>query len=346
MTEYGQTATSLFRRVNKMPVFLAQATLPDGTYAMLGDTEKEKAHIIKGTPAEFAATQGKSGPKPSSRYSVYTTAGFAFARTGWGEVRPFADETMLSIRFGVPRQIHGHDDGSSITLYGYGTPLLLDSGKYTYNNNDYKTYFQGRKAHNLVTVDDAKFDPNAFTKHLWTRVSPTMFELATESNPYIGVTDTRRVTLSQKLGYVVVDDRLDSGVIHSTYRQLWHLKEKSDPVVSGSRTWTQQANGNILIVQLIAPDATNVINGATSPIQGWLSYEYNKKVAAPVVEAQINGSYAKFLTLLVPYATTQPIVKVTNLEITSSGYAMTVNIDGRSESLLMSATGSKITSLN
>ena len=116
--ECGYPLGTVFDRVDLMPTFLAQATQPDGTYLPIGDSEAAPAAAIAGTPAEFAATMGASGPRPASTARVYG-AGYAMVRTGWGETRPFSDEVMLSIRFGPARIFHGHADGSAITLFGY-----------------------------------------------------------------------------------------------------------------------------------------------------------------------------------------------------------------------------------
>lgn len=343
LAECGQAVGSAFARLARMPAFLAQATLPNGTYTMLGDTQGTKASPIAGTPAEFAATLGASGPKPASTYGTYPM-GFGFVRTGWGETRAMTDETMLSVRFGRARQYHGHYDGSSITLYGHGSPLLLDSGQYSYNTGPYRTYFMSRAAHNLVTADNATLDAGAGTTELWNRVSPTMYELALSGTPYVGVTASRRVTFSRSGGYAVVDDRVTSA-IGRTFRQLWHLREASAPVLSGSRAWTRRTRGNVLIVQVLAPTYTRIVSGATSPIQGWLSYTYGRKVAAPVVEARRYGTAVRFLTVLIPYASVRPAVSISGLRLSASGYSMIVTVGGRRESIVAAGTGSSITPL-
>src|SRR5688572_21748609 len=135
-----------------MPYFLGFGILPNGEYEMLGDTDGIKAQAIPGTWSEYSATLGASGPQPSETAAVYR-AGFLFARSGWGTERPITDEVALSLRFGPAPIIHGHADHGSIALYGHGSRLLVDPGKYTYNANQWRTWFRGRTAHNVVTVD-------------------------------------------------------------------------------------------------------------------------------------------------------------------------------------------------
>ena len=341
LAECGQPIGSAFARVDRMPTFLAHATLPDGTYVPLGDTQAGNASSIRGTPAEFAATLGASGPKPSSTSRVYG-AGFAFARTGWGETRPYADETMLSVRFGPARIFHGHNDGSAVTLYAYGASVLLDSGMYSINPGPYRHYFIGRSAHNVVTVDHARSTPKA-TKVLWKRSSSTLFELLMSGHPYAGVAAERRVTFSRGLGYVIVDDRLGS-TTSRTFHQLWHLREGSAPARSGARTWTTSDRSNVLMIQVIPPTSTRIVSGRTSPIQGWVSYHRDKRLAAPVVDSQRSGASARFLTVLVPFATTRPTVTLSHLRLWSGGYDVIVTIDGKSEHVFAARSTSRITS--
>lgn len=339
--ECGVPLGTAFDRVDLMPAFLAHATQPDGTYVPIGDTNPSRASAIVGTPAEFAATQGAAGPRPSSTSRVYG-AGYAFVRTGWGERRAFADEVLMSVRFGPGRVFHGHEDGTAITLYGYGAPVLLDSAMYSIEPGPYRRYFVGRRAHNVVTVDGATSRPEEPTSVLWKRSSDRLFELSMTGRPYAGVTANRRVTFSRALGYAIIDDRLTASS-RRTFRQLWHLRPGAWPVTSGSRTWTRSARANVLIVR-ITPAATRIVQGATSPIQGWVSFQVFEKQAAPVVESRRTGVRAQFLTLLVPYATSRPAVSVSDVAITPRGYALTVTIDGVSERVAAGGDASWIAS--
>ncbi len=339
LAECGRTPGSEYDRIDRMPLFLAHATLPNGNYSPLGDTQAAPATVITGTPAAFAATKGASGPKPSSTSHVYT-AGFAFVRTGWGEKRPFADETMLTMRFGPARRFHGHEDGTSITLYGYGRPLLLDGGQYSIIDSPFRRYFAGRTGHNVVTTDGLAATPGP-VRLRWSRSSSTMLEVDTSWTPYAGVTGDRRVTFSRRLGYVVVDDRMTS-TTGRTFRQLWHLREGTRPTIDGARVTTHATRGNLVIVQVLPASATRMISGATSPIQGWISYRQGARLAAPVVESRRWGTSVRFLTLLVPSATSPRSVAVTRVTLRPGGYTLTVTIGGRSERVTAGTTSSSI----
>jgi hypothetical protein len=97
----------------------------------------------------------------------------------------------------------------------------------------------------------------------------------------------------------------------------------------------------VLIVR-ITPAATRIVRGATSPIQGWVSFRVFQKQAAPVVESRRTGASAQFLTLLVPYATRRPAVSVSNVVISPRGYALTVTVGGVSERVAAGGESSRI----
>ena len=104
LSQCGFRVPRTFARVDRMPAFLAQATLPNGYYVTLGSGLNNPSLPIPGTDAEFAATQGRSGREPDRTIAEYAS-GFVFGRTGWGDSRPFADEDAFSLRFGPPPRV-------------------------------------------------------------------------------------------------------------------------------------------------------------------------------------------------------------------------------------------------
>ena len=153
----GLAVPSAFTRVARMPEFLAHATVAGRHVRPArrhGPAGREGHH---GTAAEFAATAGASGPKPPTTVRRYA-AGYLFARSGWGDVRPFSGETYLTMRFGPGVAFHGHPDGQSLTLSARGRRLLVDPGKYTYTAGAWKAFFESRAAHNVVVVDGLTYD--------------------------------------------------------------------------------------------------------------------------------------------------------------------------------------------
>lgn len=321
-----------------MPRFLAMATLPNREYEMLGDTEADRIRSYPGTWAEFVASGGAHGPKPPAVMAF--ADGYLFGRSGWGEDRAFADETFLSVRWGDgPRTAHGHPDGTSLTLYAWGTRLLVDPGKWTFNHDAWRAFFTSRGAHDVVVVDGLSWGRSAPTTRLSRTQTSRFVDLRLATDGFAGVHQVRRVTWSRRLDYILVEDRLTS-TTPRTFRQLWHLVDGSAPSLGASTVVTHRPRGNVLIQQLAGGPSLRIVSGRTDPIQGWISYRYGEKVAAPVVEAVQRGSQVTYLTLIVP-AAGAPAVSVSNLRSTSRGYAVTIAIGGHAERVV--AAGSTLT---
>jgi hypothetical protein len=330
-------------RLQRMPQFLGYATLPNGEYEMIGDLDRMAARNLPGTAAEFAATKGASGTRPADTVAVYK-AGWLFARSGWGERRPWADEVTLSLRFGPGPQIHGHADHGSITLYGYGSRLLIDPGKYTYNRDAWRSWFKGRTAHNVVTADGAAYDFFASSRLLDHSRNATMVTARVHMTGTAGVGHVRGITFSRNLDYVLVDDRLTSAT-RRTYRQLWHLTDDANPALASWWFRTQRSRGNVQVRQLITTGTTSrVVTGRTSPIQGWVAWKHGVRSPAPVVEVLRSGTNVRFLTLIVPAAGT-PSAGVSELKLTSTGYSVVVKIGAKRERVVVNGSTVTITAL-
>jgi hypothetical protein len=296
---------------------------------MLGATPQRKATSIPGTIAEYAASQGVSGPRPASRFAIFE-AGFAFGRSGWGKERAFADEVAWSARFGPGLQWHGHADGLSVTLYGHGSRLLEDPGLFTYNTDRWHRYALGRTAHNVVTVDGLAYNAANPTLLLAQSTSPTIDHLLLRNRGVAGVDHRRRIVFSPRLGYMLVEDRLTSSAPR-TFRQLWHLVADGDPVIEDGVVRTRRERGNVAIVQLLATGTPRIVVGRREPIQGWFSRRLEHRMPAPVVEVPGRGRSVRYLTLLLPSGEQDAAYDVRDLEVRPGGFSLTITFAGKTE---------------
>ena len=329
LRDLGRTPTGPFDRVALMPNFLAHATLPNGRYEMIGDTQDLPAYPIP-------------GPRPEETVARFN-AGYLFARSGWGRagVRSAADETFFATKWGPAPILHGHHDGMSLTLASWGSRLLIDSGLYKYGGGAFRRYMQSRPAHNIVTVDGAAWNAKAGSGRVIdnTLVSNKYVDLELRATGYPGVTHNRRITYSRALDYLVVDDRLSSSTPR-TYRQVWHLNWDTNPAISGSNVYTRKTRGNVLIAQLHGRPATRIVKGSTSPIQGWTSYRFGQLAKTPAVEAIQKGRSVRYITLLVP-ASGHPRPKLKSFRAFTGGYQITLTLGGKTETLTV--YGKKVT---
>ena len=338
----GLTPVDAFARLGLMPAFLAQATLPSGRYEMIGDTVRSWTVAIPGTDTVYASSRGAVGTKPTRVIAKYA-AGYLFARSGWGGTRAPSDETFLSTKWGAAPIFHGHADGLQLTLTAYGARLLVDPGLYSYTQGPYRTFFKSRSAHNVVTVDGLTWTMAARTSLLGYLASSRYVDVRLRTAGFAGVTHTRRITWSRGMDYLVVDDQLASTKRH-TYRQLWHFTEDAQPTIGTGGVSTQRRRGNVLIRQLVGAPQVRFVSGRTSPVQGWISYTYGAKVAAPVEEAIQTGTTVRYITLIVP-AAGRPSTRVSGFRTTSTGYSLTVTIGAHAERLTVSGSSIWLTPL-
>jgi len=339
----GLTVPGPFQRLERMTELLTHATLPDGTYAALGDTSHAPARAIGNTTAAYAATEGRKGPMPATTFATFK-AGFVFGRTGWGTARPFEDEVAWSARFGPGRAFHGHLDHGSVTLYGYGRRLVDDPGLFTMNNNRWRDFAISRSAHNVITVGGVPYATASSATLERAKTGRTYDDIAILDPGYPGTDLRRRVVFSHGLGWLLVDDQATSAEVR-TYRQRWHLLPGTDPARDGATVRTRTDGGNVVIFQLRAPDSLRVIEGGRAPIQGWYSTTLNRRKPAPTVEAAITGRTARYVTLLVPLPRANADVRLSRVSVTPSGVRFTLVVDGRRERVAIAPTAVKITAL-
>lgn len=342
----GLEVPEVFSRLELMPLFLAHATSPDGSFAVLGDTQGE-ARAVPGTPAEFAATKGRQGPRPEGLWAQYR-AGFAFGRTGWGgELRPFEDETYYSLSYGPARDIHGHCDGGSISLHARGSALILDPGKYNYQDEDpFRRFFVSAQAHNVVVRDGQSqtddtptelvqsahtgaWDYCHLRKRMPVRVRGHNRIVRHLSRRFSAETDWhRRVLFVREPGFVVIEDVLRSRRSQN-FEQLWHLPPGSEPAISPSGAVTRLEDANIQIVQLAAQATPRLVEGEADPVQGWHSPRYGERLAAPVVSWSQTGRYVRYATLLLPFEVATPLESVAPVRESADGIDLDFSAYGR-----------------
>ena len=138
---------------------------PDGTIAALGDSDSGRyadllelaADLLDREDLRWAATAGAAGAAPARRYVSFATGGYHVQRSGWGDRgRAYADERWCIFDCGpLGDGGHGHYDLLSLEIAAGGRPLILDPGRYTYDEQEpnLRHWFKGTAAHNTVVVD-------------------------------------------------------------------------------------------------------------------------------------------------------------------------------------------------
>jgi len=325
-------------RIALMPMFLAQATQPDGNLVQIGDTYVEPPGPTPGIALQDTGTHGAAGSPPARRVAVYA-AGYVFGRSTW---RPFGTASSYSLRFGPGRQIHGHDDHMSLTYYARGRNLLVNAGHTGYEDTAYRAYLQSPQASNVLIMPGVPFSGAAPTRLIRQDIGPDGQFFEFTDTAFGGNPRSRSVYIGQHPDLVLVLDRASGA---ASYQQLWHLDPGLTVTRVGRSYAVATAPGTQLEIrqiplpgQLIPRGSTRVIRGQTGPYQGWVSRQMLQRIPAPVITMTRMGSSTAMLTLIAP---SSPGAAVTTAITQQPGgwYHLQVNLGGNSASFLISTGG-------
>ncbi len=127
------------------------------------------------------------------------------------------------------------------------------------------------------------------------------------------------------------------------FQQLWHLPLGATLTVAGQTAYTNFSRGNVLIQQLLEGARFDVVQGSMNPIQGWLPTTWGSHAAAPVLEDVRNTTRVKYVTLLVPYATSRSSVQVTNVDAHGQHFSFDISVGGQRQHVQANDNGVVIT---
>lgn len=295
--------------LSRMVDHAAYVLQPDGDMPLLGasiprriERSGEFRLMAEENPLfEYALTSGRSGKRPPQKYIFYPSSGIAIFRSGWGERRPYADETQVVFDTGPYRTDHSDLDIMTFSAYAEGARIIREGGLFTYEvEHPLYNYFHGTRAHNTVVVDgkdqarDEGTSQGLVTGDSWAFVSA-------EHDAYPGVRHSRTLALFEE-GAILVVDALASPSSH-TYEQLFHLPPEATinaqtaEEVSGSVS-TDGQNIPFTIKQLAGAPQLTVWKGEEASARGLCAVAY--EVLRPCYELsyETRGAATSYVTLI------------------------------------------------
>ena len=209
-------------RAKKEPLeeFIAHSLTPAGTFVEVGDSMPRRPEYVRGGALEFALSHGALG-KEIPRVKVYQ-AGYVFGRSGFGQRRPSESESYYSLRFGLPRQIHGHHDHLSLTFWDRGRNIIVDAGHPGYARGPMRSYAQGRFGHNILAVRGKKHDTEAPSTLVGKQVESTWSAFDLEDTAWEGLKWMRSACFADCGPFVVADDLEPTRAVEYA-EQRWNI---------------------------------------------------------------------------------------------------------------------------
>ena len=262
---------------------------PDGKLVQIGDSSQSR--IPKVHPfQEYIATHGKKGEKPPEGVRFYPKTGYALYRSPFKK-KSFRKHDYLFVSASAHDIEHTHADFFSFEWSARGSRFLVDSGKFTYDHNQWRDYFTSTKAGNTVEIDgrshstSEKFDPK-FPALKRAEELPSGVVLFQMSHRYQAVHTTHQRSLILMPGeWLLVFDEMRSLRSHQ-YTQWFHaVPEYSFTKLEGSETklagqWDAKKKAP-KVEMLLASTASEQLSlhlgeGLPNP-QGWISASYKEK---------------------------------------------------------------------
>ena len=222
-------------RAKKEPLeeFIAHSLTPGGTFVEVGDSMPRRPEYVRGGALEFALSNGAAGAE-IPRVKVYE-AGYIFGRSGFGQRRPKDLESYYTLRFGPPRQIHGHFDHLSLTYWDRGRNIIVDTGHPGYARGPLRSYAQSRLAHNVLTVRGKEHDAGAVSRLVDYKIEESWSAFDLEDTAWEGLNWDRSACFVD-CGPFVVSDSLEPTRSVEYVEQRWNVASEFEYVGSQYET--------------------------------------------------------------------------------------------------------------
>ncbi|MEA2284643.1 MAG: hypothetical protein QOJ21_686 [Solirubrobacteraceae bacterium] len=297
--------------------FAMHCQRPDGAIPALSDSDNGRygdvlalaGGLLGRADLTWVASAGAEGTPPARRNVSFPDGGYHVQRSGWGDCgRAYADERFLIFDCGpLGDGGHGHYDALSVEIAAGGRPLVVDPGRYTYDEQspNLRHWFKGTAAHNTVVVDGCDQVPyrrgkprkgsalaaRLIERHTVPGLDVLHGEVAT--TVYDAVHSRRIAFVGGE--YWVIEDELAAGAPHR-YDLRFHLAPDA---------WGQVAVERRDACSVVrAPGLALVVAGDRAPCvePGWVAPEYGVKHRAPVISIAASQAATTFTTLVAPLA--------------------------------------------
>jgi hypothetical protein len=276
------TLTGILSRASGLSPWL---TDPEGTYWPIGDTEGS------------GITMKRQHVQSHQVYGDYVA--LDLKDSGLQVIRSHPDtpraQASCLVFHGTHKALnHSHCDQLSFLFYSNGFHIFTDSGKFTYEYNDWRRYFLSDRAHNTVGLAGVGIEPSAADLHA-IEFTPLTAEESKASRRFIMSGKLQRPSYALQWSRRLEWTPNSSIVIHDTTRnstphaleQRFHLGPLVSAELCDGSVWIKCADVATHHLSIEPPPQTlDLVSGIKNDLpQGWLSNKYNTKQPALTIVA-------------------------------------------------------------
>lgn len=226
---------------------------------------------------------------------------------GYGVIKsppeiPLEESSYLFMNASRHSKAHKHSDCLSFVWQEGGSPILIDSGKYGYQQNELRDYFTSCHAHNTVEVNKTTVHPNMRKPYgsalrVLEAVAGGGWRMEAETFANQDEYGHRRVLVHFPGRRLIVIDTVTpalSGELRENHFALWwHFPSGAQVDLESGRVNMPDGHRQVRIsYDLNIPKSQIQLHeGEKSPrLQGWVSPSYLEVVAAPVIGISADGN--------------------------------------------------------
>lgn len=233
---------------------------------------------------------------PSFLSYYQENSGDFYMRSSWSEEANYSSLHVKKLAMG-----HAHDDLLSFTIFGNNRDYLVDNGRYTYVDNQFRELFKSSKYHNTLAVDNLPnsilngawdVDYKASSEDVFTKSTPLFDYGEAKNNGYKRLKDP--VDVKRRMLYLKPDIWLlfDSFYAKESHKYSQYFNFPNEKVyVNGFAIETTYDEKNLKI-QPIKELEIKLHNT-------WYSPEYNLKLKSNQAEFhKTSTGFTSFITLL------------------------------------------------
>ena len=264
----------------------------------------------------WVASGRRLGHAPARRNFSMKEAGIHIMRTGWGSEDSYMHIHGVQLERGE-KSTHSHNDTGHFELQIAGEDILLDGGRYIYNQSVWKNwrhYFTGALAHNTLYCDDLTMGAvPGVSRVRGVRLFLHRFEendqfavIDVSHNGYVFTDDPvfhRRLAIRLEKDVYVLDDRITGpGFADHDFRLTFNFAPGK--LTGEGRVYQYETPRGRAYTFTAACDAELhpvVLEGSENPPGGWVSYGYSLRVPCPQLQLKRQGKAPfRCITVIAP----------------------------------------------
>lgn len=287
------------QRLERAGAVLAQLSLPFGQLPQIGDSVRAKVRTGLHPEADFVASLGRKGTRPSERV-LHAQRGLTVLRSGWGRRRALNRETQVVVRHGPELLRHSHQDRLSVHYATEGLRWLVDGGFHSYQHHDpVRDFLRSRAAHNVPMFPELPYRNPDEVPVVRARFTDDVDELVLLDDGHPAAMLTRRIVYCSGADCLLVIDHGHSAV-PTPLIQPWLVEigatveqhpDQNRVVLSGTVN-ARQPRVHLQWLRPVDLDVHRAVEAEKTEardLRGWVGTRWKTQEPSTLVTASVSG---------------------------------------------------------